>query len=272
MPYPKKTNPIGIFDSGIGGLTVAKQIIKTLPNESIVYLGDTARVPYGPRSKEVVTKFALQMLDFMKKKHVKAIVIACNTISALSYEEIKQAAFPISVLGVIKPAVRAAIATTKNNKIGVIGTVGTIKSQSYQQLLHFYQSDAQITSGACPLFVPMAEEGLNNHKAAKLIAQDYLKDFIDAGVDTLILGCTHYPLLYDAIKDAVGKEVILVDSAQPTAEMLKERLEGLDLLDNNPNPIHEFFVTDAPERVITVATRFFGEDLNGKIQKISLED
>lgn len=272
MHHSKKSDPIGIFDSGIGGLTVAKQIIKTLPHESIVYLGDTARVPYGPRSKEVVTKFALQMLDFMLKKHVKAIVIACNTISALSYEEIKQAAYPIPVLGVIKPAVREAIKTTKNKKIGVIGTVGTIKSETYQKMLHFYQSDAEIVSGSCPLFVPMAEEGLNNHVAAKLIAQDYLDVFKKSGVDTLILGCTHYPLLYDAIHETVGDKVALVDSAKPTAEMLQERLSEIEMLGDNPNPTYEFYVTDAPERVMTVASRFFGEELNGKIQKISLED
>lgn len=265
-------SPIGIFDSGIGGLTVTKEIIKKLPHESVIYLGDTARVPYGPRSKEVITKFALQMLDFMISRKVKAIVIACNTISALSYEKVKKKAFPIPVLGVIKPAVRDAITTTNNNKIGVIGTVGTIKSQSYQKLLSFYHSDAEITSGACPLFVPMAEEGMNNHEATKLIAQDYLQPFQDAGVDTLILGCTHYPLLLDAIQSTMGDSVALVDSAKPTAEMLKERLAELGLLSDNKNPTYEFYVTDAPERVITVASKFFGHDLNGKIKKIVLED
>ncbi len=264
--------PIGIFDSGIGGLTVAKEIIRTLPHESIIYIGDTARVPYGPRSKEVVTKFALEMTNFLLKKKIKALIIACNTISGLCYDEIKKVAFPVITLGVIKPAVRKAIATTKNEKIGVIGTLGTIKSRSYQKMLKFYNSDAQIIASACPLFVPMAEEGLNNHEATKLIAQDYLQEFIDKGVDTLILGCTHYPLLYDAIKKTVGDEMTLVDSAEPTAQMLKERLEEVDLLSDNPNPEYEFYVTDAPERVKKVAGRFFGEKLNGKLKKVSLED
>lgn len=264
------SNPIGIFDSGIGGLTVAKEIIKQLPKESIVYLGDTARVPYGPRSKEVVTKFALEMVDFLLKRKVKALVIACNTISGLSYDEIREIAFPIITIGVIKGAVRKAIEITKNNKIGVIGTVGTIKSGSYQKMLRFYDSDAEIYSGACPLFVPMAEEGLNNHEATRLIASDYLKEFIVKGVDTLILGCTHYPLLYDSIKEAVGENITLVDSAGPTAYMLKERLEEAGLLSNNSNPKHEFYVTDAPERVVRVASRFFGSELGDKIRKVTL--
>jgi len=265
-------SPIGIFDSGIGGLTVAKEIVKILPQESIVYIGDTARVPYGPRSKAVITKFAMQMVRFLLKRKIKALVIACNTISGLSYDEIKKAAFPVIALGVIKPAVRKAIATTKNERIGVIGTVGTIKSGSYQKMLKFYDSKAQIIAKACPLFVPMAEEGLNNHQATKLIAHDYLQVFVERGVDTLILGCTHYPLLHDAIKETVGKGVTLVDSAEPTAQMLKERLEDAGLLGNDPNPKHEFYVTDAPERVKKVAGRFFGSELNSNLKKVNLED
>lgn len=265
-------NPIGIFDSGIGGLTVAKEIIKALPNENIIYIGDTARVPYGPRSKETVTKFAIQMAKFLLKRKIKALVIACNTISGLSYDEIKELVFPIITLGVIKPAVRLAISSTKNNKIGVIGTVGTIRSGSYQKMLKFYDSNAQIVASACPLFVPMAEEGLNNHEATKLIAHDYLQEFIDKRVDTLILGCTHYPLLYDAIKETVGKEMVLVDSAQPTAQMLKERLEEVGQLGQDLNPTHEFYVTDDPERVKKVAGRFFGKELNSKLKKVTLED
>lgn len=264
--------PVGIFDSGIGGLTVAKEIIKTLPNESIIYFGDTARVPYGPRSKETITKFALQIANFLVKQKVKAIVIACNTISALSYDEVKSFVSPIPTLGVIKPAVREAIKKTKNKKVGVIGTFGTINSDSYQKLLHFYNSDAQIFSGACPLFVPMAEEGLGSHQATKLIAKEYLKEFIDSGVDTLLLGCTHYPLLMDAISETMGPKVNLVDSAQPTAIMLKEMLTQLDLLSDNPTPSYKFYVTDAPERVIKVASKFFGEDLTKKIEKVSLEE
>lgn len=262
--------PIGIFDSGIGGLTVAKEIVKLLPSESIVYIGDTARVPYGPRSKGVITEFAKQMANFLLKRDVKFLVIACNTISALSYEEIKVFS-PVPVLGVIKPAVRKAGEVTKNHRIGVIGTTGTINSQTYQSLLQKFNIDAQIFSSACPLFVPIAEEGLNNHEATKLIAQDYLKEFVDSNVDTLILGCTHYPLLLDAIKETMGSKVTLVDSAKPTANMLKERLGEAGLLSDNQNPTYEFYVTDAPERVRKVASRFFGEFLDGKLKKVSLE-
>lgn len=263
--------PIGIFDSGIGGLTVAKAITEVLPHESIIYIGDTARVPYGPRSKEVITKFALQMASFLLERGVKFLVIACNTISALSYEEVKDCAYPIPIMGVIKPTVRAAINSTKNKKIGVIGTLGTINSDSYQQLLKFYNSDAQIFSNACPLFVPIAEEGMGEHLSTNLIAQEYLKVFKDNNIDTLVLGCTHYPLLLEAIHQTMGNEVKLIDSAYPTAEMLKERLTQENLLRDNTNkPTYEFFVTDAPDRVYTVASRFFGESLEGRIQKISL--
>lgn len=263
------SNAIGIFDSGIGGLTVAKEIVKILPNESIIYLGDTARVPYGPRSKEVITKFALELVDFLLKKKVKFLVIACNTISAVSYEEIKKIS-PVPILGVLKPAVREAAKVSKNGKIGVIGTVGTIKSDAYGQLLKTMSPKAKIFSCACPLFVPLAEEGLGKHPATILIAKEYLKDLKKASVDTLILGCTHYPILYSDIKEIMGKGVRLVDSAEPTAKMLKERLEQDNLLNRNSKKSYEFYVTDAPERVIKVASRFFGSKLNGKIKKVTL--
>jgi len=261
--------PIGIFDSGIGGLTVAKEIIKVLPSESIVYIGDTARVPYGPRSKEVVTKFAMQMAIFLLKKNIKALVIACNTISGLCYDEIKEAVSPVITLGVIKPAVKKAIETTRNEKIGVIGTVGTVKSGSYQKMLKFYDSNAHIIASSCPLFVPMAEEGLNNHFATWQIAKEYLDGFKSTGIDTLILGCTHFPLLTDVIQDIVGPDVTLVDSAKPTAGVLKQKLEELNLL-NKGNHFIKILVTDAPSRVNKVAGNFFGNHLPVKPAKITL--
>lgn len=264
-------SPIGIFDSGIGGLTVAKEIIKQLPNESIIYLGDTARVPYGTRSKEVISEFALQMVQFLIRRNVKFLVVACNTISAVAYDAIKNLS-PVPILDVVKPAVIKASRVSTNGKIGVIGTVGTIKSDAYGQLLKILRPDSDVVSVACPLFVPLAEEGLNNHQVSKLIAKEYLKDLIEAKVDTIILGCTHYPFLWDVIKEAMGDEVSLVDSSEPTALMLKERLEQLNLLSKNPQPTYDFFVTDAPERVFKVASRFFGEELNGKLKKISLSE
>lgn len=263
--------PIGIFDSGIGGLTVTREIVKKLPTESIIYLGDTARVPYGTRSKEVVTKFALELTDFLLKKGVKCLVVACNTISAVALSEIKKNS-DVPVVDVVTPAVKKAVKVTKNRKIGIIGTEGTIQSKAYERKIKKLLSKAEVTSCACPLFVPMAEEGLNDHKAARLLAQDYLTDLIHANIDTLILGCTHYPLLFDTIADTMGDDVILVDSADPTAQELKRTLKKKSLLSDNPKPSYEFYVTDAPERVFKVASRFFGEELNGKLTKINLED
>jgi len=248
-----RNNPIGIFDSGIGGLTVAKEIIKQLPNESLIYIGDTARVPYGTRSKEIVTKFALELVDFLLRRKVKCLVVACNTISAYALSEIDR-----------------AIKTTKNKKIGVIGTQGTIQNRAYDLAIKKLDPKIKIVSCACPLFVPMAEEGLNHHQATKLIAREYLSDVIGGGIDTLILGCTHYPLLDEAIREAVGKGVILIDSAGPTVTELKKVLSEKNLLSNNPYLKYEFFVTDVPERVYQVASRFFGSDLKDKIRKVTL--
>lgn len=264
-------NPIGIFDSGIGGLTVTREVINALPYESIVYLGDTARIPYGTRSKEVITKFALELVNFLLKKGVKVLVVACNTISANSLEEIKKVS-PVPVIGVIKPAIKAAIETTKNNKIGVIGTPGTINSKSYETGIKNADSSMEVVSVAAPLFVPIAEEGFSEHIATAMIAQEYLKEIKSSGVDTLILGCTHYPLLDDVIQKTVGDSITLVDSAKPTAEELKKILEDNDLLTDEKNPEYKFFVTDAPERVYKVASTFFGDELDDSIEKVTLEN
>ncbi len=262
-------NPIGVFDSGIGGLTVVKEIVRQLPNEHIIYLGDTARVPYGPRSKEVVTQFAKELAAFLLKRDVKALVVACNTISSFALPEIK-ALTTIPVLGVIKPAAIEAVNKSKNKKIGIIGTSGTINSKAYEMEIKKLDPEVEVVSVACPLFVPLAEEGLHVHRSTKLIAQDYLKDIIENKVDTLILGCTHYPLLLDSIKSVLGPQVVLIDSAMPTTQKLIKLLEDKDLLAQENNSKLEFYVTDAPERVTQVASRFFGEDLVGKIQKVTL--
>lgn len=267
-PIPIKSGPIGIFDSGIGGLTVTKEIVKKLPNESIIYIGDTARVPYGTRSKEVITKFAKELTEFLLKRKVKFLVVACNTISSVALNEIKKIS-PIPVIGVIIPAASRAAKVTKNKKIGVIGTQGTIASKAYESAIKKIDPKIKVISTACPLFVPLVEEGLGNHKATKLLAEDYLKDVIYAGVDTLILGCTHYPLLSEIISKIVGNKVTLIDSAEPTAQQLKVSLEKNNLLSTNPKPKLEFFVTDAPERVCQVAGRFFGKKLK-KITKVDL--
>lgn len=261
--------PIGIFDSGIGGLTVTKEIVRQLPNESIIYIGDTARVPYGTRSKGIVTQFAKELVSFLLKKNVKALVVACNTISAQSLDEIKRPS-PVLVIDVLQPAVRKAVISTKNKKIGVIGTQGTIGSRAYEREIKKIDPEISVTSVGCPLFVPLAEEGLHQHKATKLVAQDYLDRIKEADVDTLILGCTHYPLLLETISETVGPGVTLIDSAQPTAEELKNLLRKKDLLSDRATSKLEIYVTDAPERVYRVASRFFGSDLKDKIKKVTL--
>lgn len=260
-------NPIGVFDSGIGGLTVTKEIVKLLPHESIIYVGDTARVPYGTRSKEVITKFAKELTNFLLKRKVKFLVVACNTISSVALSQIKKIS-PVPVMGVIIPAVKKATQVSKNKKIGIIGTQGTIASKAYEQEIKKIDPKIKVVSSACPLFVPLAEEGLGSHKATKLLAQDYLKDIIFAGIDSLILGCTHYPILSEIISKTVGPKITLIDSAEPTARQLKMDLEKNNLLSTNSKPTLEFFVTDAPERVCQVASGFFGSDL--KIKKVTL--
>lgn len=261
--------PIGVFDSGIGGLTVVKEILKVLPNESIIYLGDTARVPYGTRSKEVICKFALELTNFLLRKKVKCLVVACNTISATSLEEIKKIS-PVAVIGVIDPTVRKAVTITKNKKIGIIGTTGTINSKAYENTIYKLDTKIRVVSVACPLLVPIAEEGFSQHEATKMIVKDYLANLRHLSIDTLILGCTHYPLLESVIQEVVGKNVVLIDSAKLTAQALKKLLKEKDLFVKNKKKKLEFFVTDAPERVFDVAGRFFGSELKNKIKKVTL--
>ncbi|MBI4036014.1 glutamate racemase [Candidatus Daviesbacteria bacterium] len=266
----RKTNnsPIGIFDSGIGGLTVTKEIVKLLPHESIIYIGDTARVPYGTRSKEVITKFAKQLVNFLLKRKVKFLVVACNTISSVALDEIKKIS-PVPVIGVIIPAAKKATEETKNKKIGVIGTQGTIASYAYEKEIKKINLKIKVVATACPLFVSLAEEGLGDHPAAKLLAKDYLEEIISSGVDILILGCTHYPLLLETIRNVVGPKVNIVDSAVPTAQQLKITLENNNLLSDSKEPTLEFYVTDAPDRVYQIASRFFGKKLKG-LKKVDL--
>ncbi len=261
-------SPIGIFDSGIGGLTVTKEIVNKLPNESIIYIGDTARVPYGTRSKEIITKFAKQLTKFLLKRKVKFLVIACNTISSVALDEIKKIS-PVPVIGVIIPAAKKATTVTKNKKIGVIGTQGTISSNAYEEEIKKIDPSIKIVSNACPLFVPLAEEGLGDHPAAKLLAKDYLEEIVSTGVDTLILGCTHYPLLLETISNIVGPKVNIIDSAIPTAQQLQINLETNNLLSDKKKSTLEFYVTDVPDRVYHVAGRFLGKKLK-RLKKVKL--
>ena len=263
------TRPIGVFDSGIGGLTVLREIVRTLPDRSIVFLGDTARVPYGTRGVEVIAGFADELADFLMQRDVQFLVAACNTISSTCLEQLQER-LPVPVLGVVEPAVRAAVAHTKTGHIGVIGTRATVGSGFYESRIRAIQPAIEVSSQACPLFVPLAEEGMLDAEATRLIAAGYLAPLQGRGIDTLILGCTHYPLLRAIIQDVMGPDVALVDSAAPTAEELSHRLAEGGFAPDSGQPAYDLFVTDAPQRVETVARIFFGENLPGRLQKVTL--
>lgn len=248
--------PIGVFDSGVGGLTVAREIMRQIPNEHIVYFGDTARVPYGSKSKETVTKYSEQIVRFLQTQHVKAIVAACNTASACALDTIEKDV-DIPIIGVVKPGAKAAVSATHNGKIGVIGTSATIDSHIYSDYIKELNSSAKVLGKACPLFVPLVEEGLWEDPVTDEIATRYLSELIDVGIDTLILGCTHYPLIRKAIARIVGDGVALVNPAYETALELRELLGEHNLLNDRKPELgenrYQFFVSDAAEKFKTFA-------------------
>jgi len=256
------SRPIGVFDSGLGGLTVAKAIKEKLPNENIVYLGDTARVPYGNKSTLLVTSYATQITNFLLGENAKLIVVACNTASALALPAL-QSEFQVPILGVILPGSQAAVHATRNNHIGVIGTIATINSNAYTTVLNEIESSIQITAQACPLFVPLVEEGWLNGPVPSEITASYLKSINVANVDTLILGCTHYPLLKPVIQDHVNDNTVLIDSAETVAEeaatiLLEKKMSA----DNSNKGLLKCFVTDSPTKFESIAERFLGYSLN----------
>src|SRR5512141_1760500 len=212
----RSSAPIGVFDSGIGGLTVVRELIRQLPNESIIYFGDTARVPYGPKSPDTVLRYSREITAYLKGQGIKAMVIACNTATAHALDALR-AENDLPIIGVIRPGARAAAKATTGGRVGVIGTYGTINSRAYERAIKAEAPETTITSIACPLFVPLAEEGWLETDATSLIAKEYLSEFVDAKVDTLVLGCTHYPLLKTVIGKTVGRDVRLIDSAEETA-------------------------------------------------------
>lgn len=243
--------PIGVFDSGVGGLTVVREIIRQIPNEKIVYFGDTARVPYGSKSKDTVTKYSKQIVRFLKTQNVKAVVVACNTASAYALDEIEKE-IDIPIIGVVKPGAKIAAETTRNGKIGVIATEGTINSQIYSTYIKKINENINVIGKACPLFVPLVEEGLLVDPVTDEIAMRYLSELIDRDIDTLILGCTHYPLIRSTIGKIMGENVTLVNPAYETARGLKELLEHEDLLNKKETGLGEnkyrFFVSDGAEK------------------------
>ena len=255
-----KNLPIGVFDSGVGGLTVAREIMRQIPNERIVYFGDTARVPYGSKSKETVTKYSRQIVRFLETQNVKAIVIACNTASAYALEQIEKE-IKVPIIGVVKPGAVTAARATQNGKVGVIATEGTIQSEIYTQYIKELKQDAKVIGKACPLFVPLVEEGLLEDPVTDEIAQRYLSVLIDSGIDTLILGCTHYPLIRSTVGKVMGDKVTLVNPAYETAIELKRLLEKHNMLQDEKPALgtnqYQFFVSDGADKFQQFANNIF---------------
>jgi len=262
------SRPIGVFDSGIGGLTVVRALAHHLPRENIVYFGDTARVPYGPKSAQVVREYAAQDTDVLLQHNVKMIVIACNTVSAVALDVVQKRA-KVPVTGVIIPGAQAAARATAKKRVGIIGTVGTINSNAYTNAIRQIDPGIQVFGQACPLFVPLAEEGWTNHKATVLIAKEYLFPLTLEKIDTLILGCTHYPLLKDVISEVLHNAVTLIDSGEATAEAVRTLLDELDLRNTSTlKPNLQFYVSDVPHKFTEVGERFLGQRL-GRVHRVS---
>lgn len=245
------TAPIGIFDSGVGGLTVAREIMRQIPNERLVYFGDTARVPYGNKSKETITKYSKQIIRFLKTQNVKAIVVACNTASAYALDEIEKE-LDIPIIGVVKPGAKVAAEATRKKKVGVIATAGTIQSRIYAEYIEGIDKDIRVIGKACPLFVPLVEEGLLEDPVTDEIATRYLNELKDLDIDTLILGCTHYPLIRSTLGRIMGEKVTLVNPAYETAVELRSLLERENLLNPSTNRLgtnqYQFFVSDGADK------------------------
>lgn len=254
-------SPIGVFDSGIGGLTVVHALQQRLPHESIFYFGDTARVPYGVKSDETIRHYAAQIADFLIEKRVKLLVVACNTIAAVA-SEVLRARSHVPMLDVIAAGARVAAASSDRRKIGVIGTLTTVASGAYPRAIRDFDPAIHVETQACPLLVPLVEEGWLDHPVTRMTAEEYLAPLLKGDIDTLVLGCTHYPLLRDLLQDVAGEEVRLVDSAEAVAEGAHTLLAELKLLNpGNRAPAHRYFVTDVPQRFQAVGERFLGSSL-----------
>ena len=264
--------PIGVFDSGVGGLTVLREIIGHMPNESVIYFGDTARVPYGPKSATTVRRYSREAARFLLSRDIKLLVIACNTATARAGATLA-GELDIPVVGVIEPGARAAAAATRNERIGVIGTVGTISSGKYDLAVRRRLEDARVYAQPCPLFVPLVEEGWSEHPVSRAIAAEYLEPLKEVDIDVLILGCTHYPVLRSVIADVMGNEVTLVDSAHETALEVKALLaqRGLQRVEEE-KPTYSFVSSDRPSRFREVGSRILGANVVGKVEQFNLDD
>lgn len=261
--------PIGVFDSGIGGLTVVRELVHQLPSEGIIYFGDTARVPYGPKSPETVRRYADEITSWLVDQGVKAVVVACNTATAHALPALRDK-FAVPVVGVVEPGARAAVRATRHGRIGVIGTAGTIASGAYERAIHAADPEARVFARPCPLFVPLVEEGWTDAEASRLIAAEYLEPLRAEHVDTLVLGCTHYPLLKPLIARIIGAEVCLIDSAEETAAETRRVLQHDDLCATPDGvPLRRFVASDAPEHFLRLGQRFLGAALE-HVEKLTL--
>ncbi len=266
--------PIGVFDSGVGGLTVAREIMRNLPNERIVYFGDTARVPYGSKSSETILRYSRQIIRFLRTEQVKAIVIACNTASALALDEVEKE-LDIPIIGVIKSGAHVAASSSVNRRVGVIGTESTINSGMYDQLIRAENPEITVYGKACPLFVPLVEEGWLNDPVTETVARRYLRELLDEGIDSLILGCTHYPLLRSLIGEIAGPGVRLVNPAYETARELERLLARKGILNTQTKPPgnepYKFYVSDAADKFKRFANSILPYDIE-TTQKINIEE
>ncbi len=262
MNFFETEKPIGVFDSGIGGLTVVKRLLSTLPNENIVYFGDTARVPYGSKSNETVIEYSLQDAQFLINKNVKLIVVACNTASSVAIPALREK-FKVPIIEMIGVGSQAAVKASGNGKIGIIGTRATINNQAYSRAITKINDAIKVYESACPLFVPFAEEGWIDHPATKLVAKEYLSSLKEAGIDTLVLGCTHYPILANTIQEVVGDNVRLIDSGVAAADQVKKEIERMAIGARSSVPGNlDFYVSDLPQKFSEIAELFLGRKIS----------
>ena len=259
--------PIGVFDSGLGGLTAVRQIMKVMPGEDIIYFGDTGRVPYGNKSSETITRYTKDDIDFLLKHNIKLVIAACGTASSIALPHLADS-YDVKLIGVLDGACEEAVRITKNNRIGVIGTSGTVKSGKYEEIIYRISPNTKVFSVACPMFVSLVENGYAQSEAARLIANDYLTPLKEENVDTLILGCTHYPLLEGVISDIMGSGVSLVNSGATVAKVARRYIESEDALsDKESGGTSEFYVSDSEENFITLGSTFLGCPLKTKVHR-----
>ena len=263
------TAPIGVFDSGIGGLTVVRELMHQLPHESIIYFGDTARVPYGPKSPDTVRRYSREIGAYLVDQGVKALVVACNTATAHALTTLREE-LPLPVVGVVEPGARAAVAASRGHALGVIGTAGTIASGAYERAIHALLPDARVVARACPLFVPLVEEGWTDTEVTRLVAHEYLDAMHDEGIDALVLGCTHYPLLKPLLHEIIGQTVQLIDSAEETAAETGRLLDRLSLrAAPDATPAYRFVASDAPQQFLRLGQRFLGDTID-RVETLTL--